>query len=57
MSYAPIAPARGTSARLNECTKLEWWDVCRKLKPALTWPEYERLWAEFQRDKRQRQLQ
>lgn len=25
--------------------KFEWWDVCRKVRPDLTWEEFERLWA------------
>jgi len=25
--------------------KFEWWDVCKKVKPDLTWEEFEELWA------------
>lgn len=26
--------------------KFEWWDVCRQVKPDLTWEEFEKLWDE-----------
>ena len=35
------------SDRLDEFDKVEWWDVCRKLKPKLTWEEYEVLWVKM----------
>lgn len=29
---------------LHEFDKVEWFDVCRKFKPSLTWEEYEVMW-------------
>ena len=40
----------------HEFTKIEWWDVCRKLRPTLSWEEYEKLWEEFQIYKRTKKL-
>ena len=31
----------------HEFTKIEWWDVCRRLVPTLTWEEYEEIWQGF----------
>jgi len=31
---------------LNELDKTEWFDVCRKLRPDLTWDEYEIMWRQ-----------
>lgn len=42
--------------RMDELDKIEWFDVARKLKPGLTEEEYERLWADFQRAKREKEL-
>jgi len=42
--------------RLNEFTKEEWFDVCRRLRPHLTWGEFEAMWAEFVAAKVRRQL-
>ena len=36
---------------LHFYSKEEWWDVCRKVKPELTWAQYEVLWSEFQQRK------
>lgn len=33
----------------------EWWDVCRILKPGITWEEFEVKWTEFQALKAQHQ--
>lgn len=37
--------------------KYEWWDVCRSLRPDLTWQEFERMWDEFVVLKQRRTLQ
>lgn len=37
--------------------QLEWWDVCRRVKPHLTWEDFEELWEEFQELKRKKTLQ
>lgn len=38
-------------AKLYEFDKIEWFDVCKKLKPGLTFEEYEQTWNAFQEDK------
>lgn len=42
--------------RLDELDRIEWWDVCRKVRPDLTEDEFEAQWAEFQRAKARRAL-
>ncbi len=46
---------------MEECgpnfDKVEWWDMCRRVKPHLTWEEYEELWDEFLEFKRWKKLQ
>jgi len=42
---------------LNLLDKEEWWDVCRRMKPDYDREEYERDWAEFQKRKREREMQ
>lgn len=37
-------------------TKYEWWSVCRRVKPALTWSDYELMWDDFQARKAQGRL-
>lgn len=32
---------------LNEYDKLEWWDICKSIKPELTWEEYEEMYKRF----------
>lgn len=44
-----------SDVRLDEFDKIEWWDVARRLKPELTWDEYEAMWAENQARKAERQ--
>jgi hypothetical protein len=38
-------------------SKIEWWDVCRIVRPDLTWEEFEDLWEGFEQYKRKRKLQ
>lgn len=38
---APDQPAPKTF------TKEEWWDVARRVKPSITWEEFEEMWNEF----------
>jgi len=42
-------------AKLHEFDKVEWFDVCKRMKPGLTWEEYEPIWDAFQADKEARQ--
>jgi len=37
------------TTRLDELDKIEWWDVARRLCPAITWEQFELQWIEFQR--------
>jgi hypothetical protein len=39
------------AARLDEYDAVEWFDVCRRLKPDLTQERFNELWTEFQADK------
>lgn len=41
----------GHANRLDSLDKTEFFDVARRLKPGLTWAEYEVMWDEFQREK------
>ncbi|MGB3749408.1 MAG: hypothetical protein WA961_14505 [Rhodanobacter sp.] len=41
--------------RLNEYTKAEWFDVGRRLKPDLTWEEFETMWADHCAKKAERE--
>ncbi len=41
--------------RLDEFDKVEWRDVCRRINPALTDEEFERMWIDFQKAKADRQ--
>ncbi len=43
--------------RLNEFDKSEWWDVARRLRPELIEAEYDAMWEDFQRMKREHQRQ
>lgn len=43
-----------TDARLNEYTKEEWLDVCRRVRPDLTEAEFEKMWADFVEEKRRK---
>ena len=38
-----------SDARLDEFDHLEWWDVARRIDPAMTWERFERDWDEFVR--------
>jgi hypothetical protein len=40
--------------RLDEYDQIEWWDVCRRLHPTMTWEQFEADWEEFQRLKNER---
>lgn len=33
--------------KMKELSKEEWWDVARRVKPSITWEEFEVLWNEF----------
>jgi hypothetical protein len=35
------------TVRLDEYDKVEWFDVCRRLQPGLTWDEYEDIWRDY----------
>lgn len=37
--------------RLDEFTKDEWFSVARVLKPGLSREEYEKMWADFVKEK------
>lgn len=41
-------------ARLDEFDKVEWFDICRKLKPDLAWDDYCAVWDEMQAHKAER---
>jgi hypothetical protein len=41
-------PKPGMKRQLD---KIEWWDVCRAVRPGLTWEEFEELWDGFERYK------
>ena len=49
-----VVPHAPSDTRLNEYDQLEWWDVARRLHPAMTWEEFQRDWDEFQRMKNER---
>lgn len=34
--------------RLDQFDKVEWFDLCRKMKPGLTEAEYDVMWERFQ---------
>lgn len=38
-------------------SKDDWYEVCCRVKPHLTWAEFEELWNEFQDYKRWKKLQ
>lgn len=38
-------------------SKIEWWDVCKEVKPDLTWEAYEALWESFEMYKHWKRLQ
>lgn len=42
--------------RLNEYSKEEWWDVCRRCNPTITHEEFEVLWEEFFRMKARKEM-
>jgi seryl-tRNA synthetase len=44
-------------AKLHEFDKVEWFDICKHIKPELTWEEYEPIWDTFQADKSARKRQ
>lgn len=43
--------------RLNEYTKTEWWDICRKAVPGLTEEEFDNAWEVAVRIKAERERQ
>lgn len=43
------------TVHLNEFDKLEWWDVCRSVRPDITEAEFDRMWSEFQKLKAKRE--
>lgn len=45
------------TGRLDEFTKEEWFDVCKKVKPGLTQDQYDKMWDDFQTEKARRKLQ
>ena len=58
MSSPPDDPDFGPTEtiRLDEFTKDEWRDVCRRLRPDITDDEFDEEWREFQAHKRRRRL-
>jgi len=54
VKLAMVVPHAPSDTRLNEYDQLEWWDVARRLHPAMTWEEFQRDWDEFQRMKNER---
>jgi hypothetical protein len=42
------------TVRLDEFNADEWFDVAKKFKPRLSREEFDRDWAEFQREKAER---
>lgn len=38
-------------------SKFEMWDVARKLKPSITWEEFEKMWEGFLELKRSKEVQ
>ena len=36
--------------------KIEWYDICRKLRPGLMWDDYEVIWQDFLDHMRRREL-
>jgi hypothetical protein len=44
-------------ARLDEYDATEWFDICRKLCPALTQEDFDTMWDNFQRRKAEGRLQ
>jgi hypothetical protein len=36
------------NSKLNEYDKQEWFDICKHIKPELTWEEFGPMWEEFQ---------
>lgn len=52
-----IPSPRPPQTRLDEFTKLEWWDVARRIRPDMTAEEYDRIWDEFVALKARKALQ
>jgi hypothetical protein len=51
-----------TDAELEEwkyasMSKMDWWDVCRIVRPDVDWDEFERMWVEFEAFHNRRTLQ
>jgi hypothetical protein len=42
--------------RLDEYDHVEWWDICRRLRPDVTEEEFAEMWAEYLEIKRQREM-
>lgn len=45
------------TVRLDEFDKIEWRDVCRRVRPDWTDKQFEEAWAQFLEFKRKRKLQ
>ncbi len=43
-----------TGERLYEMDETEWWDVCQRVRPDISEPDFARSWQEFQAMKRSR---
>ena len=48
--------AAGVGARLDEMDETEWWDVCQRVRPDISEPDFARSWQEFQAMKRSRSV-
>ena len=38
----------------HHLSTIDWWDVCRIVRPDIEWDEFEKLWQEFEDYKRAR---
>jgi hypothetical protein len=38
-------------------SKIEWWDVCKIVRPDITWDVFEVMWKDFEHFKRRKTLQ
>jgi hypothetical protein len=44
-----VVPHAPSDTRLDEYDQIEWWDVARRLHPAMTWEQFQADWDEFVR--------
>lgn len=43
--------------RSKDYTQLDWWDLCKIVRPSMTWESFDRSYRDYKEMKRQRTLQ